>query len=229
MSKVYSWVLWPHHEYLLLLKDEFVVNEFRVLLKGNTLHIELEQSGNGETKSQARELAQKYIKLLFRHLQIPLRLVTVEELASMPATMITGRSLKPEEHGRVCEAIRRARGEMLTSGDPTLRRCYDYIQEAQERERESLFYLYKAIKAIERQLRGEEKSIKVLKVGSELKFVKRLANAPAGDQRHPPKTEDAVRRPRHAEKARALDCAVRILRGYERHVTQRSMQNRGLK
>ncbi len=135
--------------------------------------------------------------------------------------MITVRSLARQDRERVYDAIRRARNDLLGSEDHTLRRCYDYIQDAREREKESLFYLYKAIEAIEDKLGGERRAVELLSVGSDLKFVKRLANEPVRDERHAPKDADALQRPDRTDKAMARDCAIRILRAYEDYLLKR--------
>ncbi len=221
MSKKFSWVLYPHHEYLAV-SDEFVVKGFRLHLQGNSLQVEIEQPANGEVGLEARALADRYARLLRTHLGIPLRAITIKEFGAIPARMFTIRALTRQDRKRVNNAIRRARREILASEDSTLRRCYDYIQDAGEREKESLFYLYKAIESIEDKLGGERKAIEVLGVCSELKFVKRLANEPVRDERHAPKDADALERPDRTDKAMARDCAIRILRAYEQYVRRRS-------
>ena len=220
MSKKFSWVLYPHHEYLAV-SDEFVVKGFRLHLQGNSLQVEIEQPANGEVGLEARALADRYARLLRMHLGIPLRVITLEEFGSMPAGMITVRSLARQDRERVYDAIRRARNDLLGSEDHTLRRCYEYIQDAREREKESLFYLYKAIEAIEDKLGGERKTIEVLNVGSELKFVKRLANEPVKDERHAPKEAGVIERLDRTARTRATECTIRIVRAYEDYLLKR--------
>ena len=96
------------------------------------------------------------------------------------------------------EAVRAVRNEMLASGDPALRRCYDYIQAARDTtardiEASPMPDLYKVIETIENALGGEASAIEVLgaDVGRALKAVKRAANEPVRDERHAP--DDPIR------------------------------------
>ncbi len=163
MSNKFSWVLYPYHEYLAF-SDEFVVKQLRLRLQGNSLQTEVEQPVNEGVELEARALADRYAKLLRLHLGIPVRVITLEEFGSMPARMITVRSLRQQDRKRVYDAIRKTRNELLASEDATLRRCYDYIQDAREREEESLFHLYKAADVIQNHLGGERLPIRALKI-----------------------------------------------------------------
>lgn len=222
MSNKFSWVLYPYHEYLAF-SDEFVVKQLRLRLQGNSLQIEVEQPVNKGVELEARALADRYAKLLRLQLGIPVRVITLEEFGSMPARMITVRSLRQQDRKRVYDAIRKTRNELLASEDVTLRRCYDYIQDAREREEESLFYLYKAAEVIQKHLGGERLAIRALKIRRELKFVKRLASASERGERHAPKPTDVVQRPTQPEKARAMEYAIRIVRKYEVYLKRRGV------
>ncbi len=218
----FSWVLYPHHEYLPVLADEFIAGHFRLRLRGNSLHVEVEAPATEDAGLEARELAERYIKTLAKHLAIRLRLLTIKEFQSLPPIgMTTIRGVRKEQHERIRETIRKARGELLALEDRTLRRCYDYLQDAREHPKESLFYLYKAVEAIEYEFTGARKAIKALGIEAELKLVKKLANEPAGDERHAPKTADTTEHPKTTEKARALESVTCIVRAYEQYLRGR--------
>ena len=218
MPESFTWILGPHHEYLTITSDEFVIEQFRLQLAGNSLKVEVEQSESGNFHAQARQLAEQYIKLLSKYVPLAVRLITIEEFASMPAQSITVRSPNRQEITIIREAIRKARNELLASGDPTLRQCYDYIEDAREHDLESLFFLYKVIDTIENKFGGEKKASEVLKIREELKFVKRLANEPLRDERHAPKPSDVIQRPSGAECARAMEYTISVIRAYEQHL-----------
>ena len=218
----FSWVLYPHHEYLAVLGDEFIVKQFRLRVQGNSLQVDVEAPVKEKAEHEARELGERYVKTLASYLAIPLRLVTIEEFQSLPVTGMTIiRGLKKEGQQRVKESIRKARGELLASEDTSLRRCYDYVQDAREHPEESLFYLYKAVEAIEDQVGGEREAIKALDIGDDLKLVKKLANEPARDERRAPKSGEAIKRRETTDKARALESATRVARAYEQYIRQR--------
>jgi len=217
----FIWILYPYHEYLPVLTDEFIVKQLRLRVQVNSLKVDIEAPTKENGESQARELAERYVKTLVRQLAIPLRLITTEEFPHLsPLGMIIVRGLKKEEHQRVRDAIRKARREMLAQEHVTLRRCYDYLQDAHENPQQSLFYLYKAVEVIEHEFGGERQVIEVLHVGTEVKFIKRLANESARDQRHPPKGRDKVKRPEMTDHRRAAECATRLVRAYEEYVRQ---------
>jgi hypothetical protein len=218
---MFSWMLYPHHEYLPVLGDDFIVGHFRLRLRGNSLHVEVEAPRTKDAGLAARELAEKYATTLATHLAILLRLLTIEEFGSLLAESVTVRGLRPGERGGIEDAIRKARHVLMASEDETLRRCYDYLQDARGRPEESLFSLYKVIEAIEHPLGGERKAIETLKIGSDVKFVKKLANEPVRDERHAPKTEGAIRHPETTDKTRALEAATRIVRAYEQYIRHR--------
>lgn len=218
MPTSFSWIIWPYHESLGFTSDEFVTGEFRVRLQGNGLTVETEQPESEKSHQEARQLAKRYIGMLGTHLPAPLRLITIEELAPMPAQVSTVRFPWRDEIQRFREAKRRAREELLASGDPTLRRCYAYLDEAREHEEQSLSHLYKVIDAIENEFSGEQKAVQVLRIGKKGKKVKQLASEPARDERHAPKRAEKVQRPSPAERAQAMKDTIAVLRAYERHV-----------
>lgn len=58
---------------------------------------------------------------------------------------------------------------------------------------------------------------KALKVHSDVEFVTRLANQTFRDERHPPRPGEVVQPPTEQERARALECAMKVFRAYEAH------------
>ena len=218
MSKSFSWILWPYHEYLTITSDEFIVEQFRFQLQGNSLTVEVEQSEGEGLHAQARQLAERYIKWLGDYLGSPLRLKTIEEFKSMPPRMVTVTSPDHKETERIYRAIRKARNELLASGNPMLSQCYDYLQDAREHKGESLFNLYKFIETIEHRFQGERNAIRCLKLGKELKFIKRLANEPVRDERHAPQRPDVVQCPSAANRTHAMEYARSVLRSYEQYL-----------
>lgn len=218
MPESFTWILWPNHEYLSVTSDEFVTERFRLRLRGNSLNVEVEQSESGNFHAQARQLAEQYIRLLSKYVPLAVRLITIEEFESMPARMITVRSPNSEEIRRIHRAIGKARSELLASGDPTLRQCYEYIEDAREHDRESLFFLYKLIESVKHRFGGWEQAAKTLKVKKEIEYVKRLANVSGGDQRHAPKPSDVLQRPSGAERTRAMEYSTNIIRAYEKYL-----------
>ena len=221
----FSWVLYPHHEYLTHLWDEFVIGQFRLLVRGNSLQLNMEGFGKEDLEHEAHELARRYSHLLTKHLVIHVQVITKEDFAGMPAApqMITVRAAKQEDYERAHEAMRKARNELLKSEDLTLRRCYDYMQDARKLDQNLLSNLYKTVEAIQKQLGREKEAVQALSIRTELKFVKRLANDSKRDERHPPLSQDNVHRPEREEKLLALDYVNRIVRRYEEFLSRRRL------
>ena len=147
----------------------------------------------------------------------PVRAITPQHYNSMLPVMITIRGGTGHDLDRVRRAKRKARGELLAEEDPTLRRCYDYLQDAEEHPTQTLFYLYKVIEAIKRRFPDWKKG-GALKVSSEAELVNKLANEPERDERHAPEDANIVRTTKSLEKMRATEATVRIVRAYENYL-----------
>ena len=128
------------------------------------------------------------------------------------------------DRSRARDTIRKARNELLASGDPALRPCYDYLQTAQEKVHDAdgsaIFDLYKAIETVENALGGEEAACEELGVRKELKSIKRTANEPSRDERHAPEDPAQPRVPK--EHGLAMDHTRAVVRAYERYLQRRS-------
>ena len=217
----FSWILYPYDHSLPVLYDEFVITAFRVFIEGNYIRIVLEEPSTPTRELEARQFAEKYTAELGRRLALPLRALTETEFASLPGWMDDGYSQMPNLQRIPRDprwALRQARGKLLDSTDETLRRCYDYLQDADERSKESLSYLYKTIEAIENKLGGEGVAVAILNVEPALKRVKRLANASDRDERHAPTDPRCVRELTSSERDAALKDTRTVLRAYEMHL-----------
>ena len=64
--KTFSWILYPHHEYLPILTDEFIVKKFRLRARGNSLQVDVGAPTKENGERQARKLAERYVKKLAR-------------------------------------------------------------------------------------------------------------------------------------------------------------------
>ena len=133
--KTFKWALWTHHGNVHGASDEFIVEGFRVRPMGPTFEVSFEASGTCSPDS-AKSLAEKYVKTLAKHLATALTLMTEAEWlqrTAPPFGKMTTFYSKREDRGRVVSAVREARNELLASEDKTLRRCYDFLQDALER------------------------------------------------------------------------------------------------
>lgn len=215
MHQSYSWKLGPGHEHLLgTMEDEFVTGKFRLRLRGSTLTVEAQAAEGQSLQAEARQLAERYVKLLAPHLPAALRLMTAEEFRALPSIgMVSVRGLSREEGKRIGRAIQKARHELVQ--DPTLKRCYDYFEAARQSEGGNVLYnLSKLVEAVEYTGTSKE-----LKVRSEVEFVTKLANQEFRDERHPPRPGQVVEPPTAGERARAMECAKKVLRAYEERCT----------
>ena len=207
------------------IRDEFVLEGCRVCLHGNQLTVDVEQDDQDELFPTSHEVATRYAAALRKHAPWFLfTLMTLEELASLPAEAITMYGSSGAERKRLNEAVRRARCELLASANPYLVQCYDYLQDAREADDDNyLFPLYKLVETLENVLGGETKMIKALKVERKpVKFLIRLANDPIRDARHARRVRDVVQRPSTEERAVAMNCSYQILHSYERYLSSSS-------
>lgn len=227
----FSWFLHPSGQALSALdqlRDEFVVRAFRLVLCGDNLQLLLEGSSAMTREQEARQLAETYAKALARGLGQFLHLMTEQELGSLPANASDDGSWQSAYGHRVSRdprsALREARNALLASSNETLRSCYNYIQDAEERRKESLSYLYKAVEAIENRLGGEKDAIATLNavaiqnVGPAYKNVKRLANESDRDERHAPSDPTTIRQLTASEKEAAFEDTRTVLRAYEKYL-----------
>lgn len=205
-------------------QDEFLVDNLRVrvLMQGNFVELSCEVSDGTVTIDEAAELANRYAKLLSKHLGVLLRLHPVEDLEQWPPQAITQTGLGRQGTRRVFHAIREARNGLLVSGDMTLRRAYNYLQDARDKVDGVLFSLYKCIEAFKKRFRGWETASEELQVSKEIEFVKRLANEAKRDERHPPGPLEAVEPVADADKTYAIECATRVVRAYELWLKQQA-------
>lgn len=214
----FEWVLWPG-DLISSAFDEFVCGGFRVQLMGQRLAIETVQP-RAEPRQEATELAERYTSALRRHTPTTLRLLTDQEVATMPPQFIT-----VPVHSRVADLSRgkrSARNEVIGEARPRLRRCYDYLQAAVEDQEHMLSNLYKLIETVEGAFGGEADACKILKVTNDLKLVKRLANEDSHDERHAPDSPTVVRRVGEHQRQAALESARKVLRAYENEVLSRN-------
>ena len=98
------------------------------------------------------------------------------------------------EQKRVTLAGAKREKQNVIFGDPTAKQVLTYYDTALRQDDVALFYLYKAAELIENNNGGENGVIKKFGVGSELKFLKKTANASYADNRHAPKPGDVVQK-----------------------------------
>src|SRR5207244_199856 len=106
-------------------------------------------------------------KELNKHPGMPFALITEDEFLARTTPpfggMIRTLSVSREGRSRTGRAVREARNELLASADQTLRRCYDYLQDAQERlnaldatDSEAAAYAaYKAMEVLKERFGGD--------------------------------------------------------------------------
>ena len=208
--------------------DEFVVDRFRLRLRGTLLTVEAEEEHeDAELLSAVRDLAYRYAAVLRKHVSGLMNLITLEEFAAMPAQVITVRGATDAERQRLSDEVRRARHEMLASGEPCLRQSYDYLEQAHEDETNRFFHLYKLIETLEDAFGGSEaKLIRALDVKTAVKALKRLANEPVHDERHAPEMSGGVKRLSAEDQIVAMHYAYNIIRAYERHLRLQAAASR---
>ena len=201
------------------MSDEFVADGFRVRLRSNTLELTFEAPGP-PSSTAARAVAEKYAAVLEKHLARPMTLITEEDYLKTFATTMTNRVSKREELERSQRAIKAARSELLEGADPALRRCYDYLQNARERDDGAIFDLYKVGETIKNVFGGWSQAGEILGVSKELQDLKLVANEPTGDERHAPR--DPASTPRPADLGRARENTKTVVRAYEAYVAARA-------
>jgi len=114
------------------------------------------------------------------------------------------------------DGVRLARGEILASSDPYLRRSYDYLERARDDETNRLFHLYKFVETLENSFGGEAELMKALDVETAVKTLKKLANHRQLDERHAPKVLGEPSRASIEKLNDATTCGNEIMRAYEK-------------
>ena len=132
---LFRWMLWGFTEDYSCLQDEFVAHGFRFRLMGNGLELAIEHSEDRPADA-ARKLAEVYVETLSRFGVAHFSLITEEEFLERTAppfrSQMTNVPVGRPERERVGRTVRDARNQVLASGDPWLRRCYDHLQNARE-------------------------------------------------------------------------------------------------
>jgi hypothetical protein len=216
----FKWLIWPPSDFFTLF-DNFCCNGIRLRLEGHSITVSLPDAPDAETKAKA--VAERYLQSLCDYAPISGRLTTPDEISQMPpgvqSTMITNSPQRPTERTRL-QAIKIARESLVPQ--EVLRKCYDYLQDANEeqrKERSPMGYLYKFAETIKNYFgTGWDDVGHKLGVRSELKDLKRLANEGVRDERHPPKPNEPAQPLSVGERANALASATTVLRSFEAHL-----------
>lgn len=217
-GKTFKWMLWSPGGHFSGASDNFITSGFRVRLMGARLEMSFEASGTCSQDS-AEALAEKYVEALRKCLGMPPHLMTEAEWLKGTTPPFGGMmtiSTNREDQSRVARAVREARTALLAPEDETLRRCYDYLQEAREhmrllKDEEAYVAAYKAIEVLEVRFSGEGKAVAAL--GKMLKVAKTAANS----KRHIP---ERVRLQPKASVS-AVELTADVIRKYERYLLDR--------
>jgi hypothetical protein len=217
-GKTFKWMLWPQ-EGVFGASDEFIVEAFRVRLMGNMLDLSFE--GTSPCSSAAASaLAEKYVTSLGKRVVSPLALITEQEFlvrTTPPFGAMTTRSATREGRERIARAVREARNELLSAADETLRRCYEYFQDAREQinilDGKPAYEAYKALEVLEARFGSERNAIAVL--GKVFKKAKRAANEP----RHIPRK--GLPQSRESASLESVELVRETIRAYERYLLLR--------
>ena len=219
-GETFKWMLWSHYGHHFSAYDEFVVvaEEFRVSMTGNTLQLSFEAASGTCSLDSAKALAEKYVETLAKHLVMPLTLMEESEWmlrTTPPCSPMRAISANQEDLSRVrvSSAVREARTELLASADETLRRCYDYLQDAREHvntpsDQGAYFAAYNAMEVLKGHFGNEEKAIAAL--GNIFKRAKTAANA----KRHHQKKGQLQPQPSVV----VVEMATKVIRNYERYL-----------
>jgi hypothetical protein len=113
-----------------------------------------------------------------------------EQVAASEATL---HQVEAELEGsRVALATARREKSNMIQADPTAKQILHYYDTALRQDDMALFFLYKVVELIENKHGGESSAIKKFGLGTEWKFLKKVANASYGDIRHAPKPGDVI-------------------------------------
>src|SRR5436309_5501122 len=122
----HTWHIRPQ-EALVSANDQFLCGRVRIKIFGGILILD----GDGLNQVEARTIAEQYVEAIEKHLHGGLTLITSEHFNSLLPCVYQS-TFGREDREKVKEALRKARSKLLDTEDVTLRRCYDYIQDAQE-------------------------------------------------------------------------------------------------
>ena len=216
-DKTFKWIMWPLHGNQSIGSDEFIAEGFRIRLMGNRLEMSFEAPGTCSLDS-AKALAVKYVEALGGKglLMSPPLLLTEAEWLQRATPPFGGNAMtffNQDDPSRIEYAVREARNELLTAADQTLRRCYDYLSDAQvnmhaHKNDVAAYAAYKAIELMERRFGGEGEAVKVL--GKRLKKAKTAAN----NERHIPKK--GLPQPKHS--VEPVELTRQVIHEYERYL-----------
>jgi hypothetical protein len=118
------------------------------------------------------------------------------------------------EQKRIALAAAKRSKENVILQDPTAKQILNYYETALRQDDVALFYLYKAVELIENNHGGESGAIKKFGVGSEWKFLKKLANASYADIRHAPKPGDVMQQWTDEDIDACFDAVEKIVHAY---------------
>ena len=206
----YRWILYPSPSLLQEFGEEFMLRGARLRVGGNSVEIDCDD------RATAQGIIDRYVDGLRQRLPEIGLAITEEEFLLRPAEIVYVKGLSRDERDRVRRVKRELRNDLLQGADAALRRCYDYLQNAREREDGAIFELYKAIETIEDALGGEGRAGQVLGVAREIKALKRVANERTRDERHAPK--DPASTPPRADLRQAWENTLAVVRAYEQHL-----------
>src|SRR5215510_2192627 len=216
MPEKFTWILWTLREQTAPISDEFIAAGFRVVLMGNTLELFFEAPGTASYDA-AKALAQRYVTALGTNLAAPITLISEEEFLKRTTPPFVNFVMRQpavarawEERGLSARAVKAARTELLTDADESLRRCYDYLQEAVEEGRKldgkPAYAVFKAMEVLKERFGSDGKAGRIL--GKVFEQAKQAANG----ERHIPKKNQ----PR--TKGQPVQLARETIRAYERYL-----------
>jgi hypothetical protein len=115
--------------------DEFVVDGLRLRLQGQLLTLEVEGDVQpADFHARAQEIVRRYEEALMAHEPRFIRFLTQQQFAALPPRPIVVVQQPRAQEVLPQWALRRARQQMLESGDAHLLQCYGYMQDAREDE-----------------------------------------------------------------------------------------------
>ena len=118
------------------------------------------------------------------------------------------------EDARVKLATAAREKTKIVANDPVAKQILIYYDEATKQDDVALFYLFKIIESIEHKFGGETDGINALGLGSEWKYVKKIANASYGDARHAPKPGDVIHKWSDAEIKQCFEATEKVALAY---------------
>jgi len=208
-------ILWPEEAWAEN-RDEFVVEGCRVTLAGARVRVE-----PLSTSANAQAIAYEYVAALREKVGGVTRVLTLQELGTLPPRPITVRTSDLRARATRRMQIGRARRDLVGTRNPRLSQCYDYFESAVDDSEHVLSHLYKLVESVEEELGGERHAKERLDAATQVNMIKRLANdrsVLSRDQRHAPKTPGTGTRLTLEERSQALQAGDCILRKFEKMV-----------